>query len=322
MSQGSSSLPRLGLVGTGDWARRVHAPSAAASEDVRFVSVYGRDQVALGHMRSTYGVATFVDYREFLAEVDIVAFAVPPDVQAGLAILAAASRKHLLLEKPATIDPTAAWDIADTLSETRCFSVVSFTHLLRPSATAWVENARLSGDWLYARSESFARALVDSRNPSFKSLWRREKGALWDTAPHAIAVHCRILGDVVEVTASAGTGRLTSLTLLHVSGTLSNVTVTLEAPAALPGGSIFFGTSGAQELPKCANWESDAKEAHLAALGYLGRAWRGDPSGFAPDACFGAHVTSVIDAAERSIQSGCRERPQTRPGSFVTQANR
>ena len=234
-----------------------------------------------------------------------------------LAALAVASRKHVLLEKPVAIDPTAAWDIADRLSETGCSSVVLFTHLLRPSARSWAENARLAGGWIFARSESFSRALTDPQSPYFNSLWRRAKGALWDTAPHAVALHCLILGDVVEVLACSGTCQLASLTFRHVSGVLSTVTVTLDAPAALPGGSTFFGGSGALELPKSEDWETDAKYAYSAALQYLSHASRGDPSGFAPDAYFGAHVTSVIDAAERSILSGQRERPITRAGRSV-----
>ena len=91
---------RFGLVGTGYWARITHAPALASGEGIEFAAVWGRDPGAARTLAAEHGVTAYADFDEFLAGVDAVAFAVPPDVQAGMAAQAAAAGKHLLLEKP------------------------------------------------------------------------------------------------------------------------------------------------------------------------------------------------------------------------------
>ena len=80
---------RFGLVGTGYWANSVHAPALASTRGVRLASVWGRDAEAAGALAARHGVTAYDDFDAFLASVDAVSFAVPPDVQAPLAIRAA-----------------------------------------------------------------------------------------------------------------------------------------------------------------------------------------------------------------------------------------
>src|SRR5712691_1871436 len=102
---------RFGLVGTGYWARIAHAPALGSAlgsgqgpgEDIEFAAVWGRNFPAAVVLADRYGVTAHRDFAEFLAEVDAVAFAVPPDVQSPLAVQAAQAGKHLLLEKPIAV---------------------------------------------------------------------------------------------------------------------------------------------------------------------------------------------------------------------------
>ena len=95
---------RFGLVGTGFWAQITHAPGIVASSGGTLAAVWGRDPVATETLASNHGATPYEDFDAFLADVDAVAFSVPPDVQADLAVRAARAGKHLLLEKPIALD--------------------------------------------------------------------------------------------------------------------------------------------------------------------------------------------------------------------------
>src|SRR5690242_9353908 len=135
---------RIGLVGTGYWAREVHARGLEAHPDVEFAGMWGRDS----------------DYDARFAEVDAVAFAVPPTVQAELALRAANAGKHLLLEKPIALDVAAADRLVAAVEEHRLSSVVFFTQRFVPVWEEWLTAAAASqplggrADWLSAQSGS------------------------------------------------------------------------------------------------------------------------------------------------------------------------
>ena len=95
---------RFGLVGTGPWATMAHGPGLAAAHEVDLVGVWGRSLEKAETLAGTLGVTAYDDYDALLADVEAVAFAVPPDVQAEMALVAARAGKHLLLDKPVAMD--------------------------------------------------------------------------------------------------------------------------------------------------------------------------------------------------------------------------
>ena len=114
---------RFGLVGTGHWARITHAPALASTDGIEFAAVWGRNAGAAADLAASYGVTAHHDLAGFLAGVDAVAFAVPPDVQAPIAIRAASAGKHLLLEKPIAVSTADADALASTVEQARVASV-------------------------------------------------------------------------------------------------------------------------------------------------------------------------------------------------------
>ena len=85
----TSAPLRFGLVGTGYWARIAHAPALASAEGIELAAVWGRDPQAAAALAQAHGTTGYEDIAAFLAAVDGVAFAVPPDVQAPIAAAAA-----------------------------------------------------------------------------------------------------------------------------------------------------------------------------------------------------------------------------------------
>src|SRR3712207_9512651 len=103
---------RFGLFGTGPWAHQAHAPALAAHEDVEFVGVWGRDAGKAAALAGEHGAKPYADIDELIADVDAIAVALPPAVQADIALRAARPGKHLLLDKPVAFTVEAADEVA------------------------------------------------------------------------------------------------------------------------------------------------------------------------------------------------------------------
>src|SRR5689334_24082209 len=118
----------VGLVGAGPWAGMFTAPMLAAGPATRLAAVWARRAEAAGELAARYGVPAVGTPSDLFAECDAVAFAVPPDVQAAVAVEAAAAGKHLLLEKPVAFTVDAAEDVARAVDEARVVTQLVLTN--------------------------------------------------------------------------------------------------------------------------------------------------------------------------------------------------
>jgi predicted dehydrogenase len=302
---------RFGVVGTGPWAQRVHVPATASSGRVEFTALFGRDAAKLAALAEGTGASPHTDLTEFLDAVDIVGFAVPPAVQSRLAQAAIAAGKHLLLEKPVSMDADVARRLAAEAEARGIHSVVFFPHRLIPEIAAWADEARAAGGWALGHGESFSSVLVDEANPFHDSPWRLEQGALWDVGPHLVAQLCAVLGPIRSVVARRGAGDLVSLLLEHESGAQSSASMAADfAPPAPSGsGTYFVGSRGRVAQPGVADWDAAARGAYSTAIACIADQVEHGAEAHPSDIRFGAHVTAVLAAAERSIASGAVETP-------------
>jgi predicted dehydrogenase len=76
------------------------APMLASAPGMSLAAVWTRRPAAAEALAHQHGAATAGSFDDLLAACDAVAFTVPADVQAPLAVAAARAGKHLLLEKP------------------------------------------------------------------------------------------------------------------------------------------------------------------------------------------------------------------------------
>jgi predicted dehydrogenase len=289
---------RFGLVGTGYWARITHAPALASAGGIEFAAVWGRDPGAARALAAGHGAAAYADFGEFLAAVDGVAFAVPPDVQAPLAARAAAAGKHLLLEKPIATSAAAGGALVEAVEAAQVASVVFFTLLFQPAFRAWLAGVTGGQDrWTGADFVWLGSSLQESS--PFNTPWRTVKGALWDLGPHAIALLWACLGPVTSLTADAGLADVTHLVLHHHSGATSTVTVSQSvAPAAESFGCYVWGAAGRSAAPGLTTDPVTPLRAALAELVSNAR------SGLTRNACdveFGQDVVSLLAEAERQL---------------------
>jgi predicted dehydrogenase len=240
---------RFGLVGTGPWARMTHGPGLMAADGVDLVGVWGRDSAKAGDLATHLGVAAYDDYDALLADVDAVAFSVPPDVQAEMALVAAKAGKHLLLDKPVALGVEPARELRDAVAASGVASVVFFTDRFVETSREWFDHIRGTTGWRGGWLRWYS-ALQQPDNPFGGSPWRHERGALWDTGPHALSTLGAALGPIASVTAVAGAGDLVTLVLHHESGAMSTASLTQFAPPAAAGfEAVAWGEEGLFPMP-------------------------------------------------------------------------
>lgn len=295
---------RIGLLGTGPWARMAHAPALGGHPDLDFAGVWGRRPGAAKELAELHGTRAYDDVEELFADVDAVAVALPPAVQADLAVRAARAGCHLLLDKP--LAPTVAQGraVVEAAGAAGVASVVFFTTRFQPEPEAWITEQARTGGWFTGRAQWLGAVFTSEGSPFADSPWRREKGALWDVGPHALSVLLPVLGDPRRVTAAAyGPGDTVHLVLDHVGGASSSLTLSLTAPPAASGALVELrGAAGVTTLPEAS--EGAVPAFARAADALLTAARTGVPHPC--DAAFALRVTEILATAESLTAGGAR----------------
>jgi predicted dehydrogenase len=290
---------RVGVVGTGYWAQEAHATALAAADESELVGIWGRDPARTAAAADRFGVAGHTDLDELLAEVDAVAIAVPPDVQAELAVRAAAAGRHLLLDKPLALSLEAADRVAAAVAGAGVASLVFFTLRFLPEVAAWMEDAQ-GGDW-HGGDGAWLGTALEPGSPFAGSPWRRRKGALWDLGPHMLALVVPTLGPVEQVAAGTGLGDTVHLVLGHQGGASSTLTLSQTVPDPAEGRSFrLYGPRGRSAVPPF-------ELAHLVALAEAIRQLAAMvAAGVTTHPCdvrLGRDTVAVLDAADRFLSA-------------------
>lgn len=275
-----------------------HGPGLKAAEGVELVGVWGRRPEKARDLATELGVAAHDDLEALLADVDAVAFAVPPDVQAELATRAARAGKHLLLDKPIAMTVAAAHTLRDAAAEAGVASVVFFTDRFPDSSRAWFREVQEAAGWRGGWVRWFS-SLQEEGNPFGSSPWRRENGALWDIGPHALSTLSAALGPVRSLTAVGGERDLVTLVIRHESGATSTASLTVFAPPPAAGfEATLWGDDGLCPMPPRPEVAAPALLA-LAAEELVESARSGAPHEV--DVAFGAGIVELLADAQAQI---------------------
>ncbi|MGW1067459.1 Gfo/Idh/MocA family protein [Streptomyces aureus] len=292
---------RFGLLGTGPWAQRTQAPALLAHPQVEFTGVWGRRPEAAKEIAKRFGTRAYDDVERLLADCDAVAVALPPDVQAPLAVRAAQTGHHLLLDKPVATTMEGARAVTDAVDQAGVASVVFFTMHYSEASAGWLAEQRAQRGWLVGRADWLLSVFADPDSPYAASPWRREKGALWDVGPHALSMLLPVLGDVAEVNAVRGPGDLIHLTLRHDSGALSNCSLSLAMPPQASVRSVQLnGHAGKAVWPEHSDLGMvPAFQRAIDELLTAARTGERHPS----DVHFGRRVTEILCMAQARLEA-------------------
>ena len=302
MAKDPHKKTRFGLLGTGFWADYCHAAGLAAHPDVEFVGIWGRDPAKAAEIAERHAAAAEADLDDLLAAVDAVAIAVAPSAQAELAVRAADSRCHILLEKPLALSAEDADAVVTAVKRAGVQTNMFFTFRFMPPAAAWLDEVS-DGEW-HGGSVTFLTSEFPPTDAPPDLPPRGQNVTLWGAAPHPLALLLMALGPVRSVAGIPGDGRTTNVVLEHISGAVSSVTISLAVAGSSEDFTFEFqlwGASGKSRYPEL----GDISDAYAAALTEL----IGAIDGSGPASCdigFAAEINKVLTALEQSFSSGMR----------------
>jgi predicted dehydrogenase len=133
-----------GILGTGKIARTL-AEAIKASTSGHLAAVGSRSTAAASTFAQEFGIPrAFGSYAEVLAckEVDIVYISLPNHLHAEWTIRCAEAGKHILCEKPFTVNRAEAERAIEVVRRARVFLMEAFMYRLHPQTTRLVEIIR------------------------------------------------------------------------------------------------------------------------------------------------------------------------------------
>ncbi|MFC4530434.1 Gfo/Idh/MocA family protein [Sphaerisporangium dianthi] len=246
----STTTPvEVGLVGAGPWARAMHARMLAAGPETRLAAVWARRPDAAREVAAPYGAAVAGTPEELFDRCEAVAFAVPPAVQAELAVRAAKAGKALLLEKPLGPDLAAARAVADAVAAAGVVSQMVLTKRYHPATREFLRRAA-GFETTGARSCYLHGAFLGGE---FATGWRLQEGALLDLGPHLLDLLDTAIGPIVSIRGTGDPRRWVELTCEHAGGAVSQASLSGCVPLTGartqvelfgPAGTLLYDTSG------------------------------------------------------------------------------
>jgi predicted dehydrogenase len=291
----------VGLVGAGPWAAMLHGPMLAGGPETTLAGVWARRPEAARALADAHGSRAAGSLEELWDVCEAVAFAVPPNVQAELAAVAARAGKHVLLDKPVALTLGAAEELAAVVGETGVVSQMVLTNRYSPAGRAFLAAAE-GFEVVGARCASLSGALLDES--PFATPWRRRHGALLDVGPHLFDLVEAAVGPVEELSGRGDPLRWVSLICRHAGGQVSEISMSLTLPL-VP--TVFecslYGPGGALTYRRPP--DPPAAMADLQAAGatlrreFAAAVTSGNAS--ALDVNRGLRLQRLIDAAARSL---------------------
>jgi predicted dehydrogenase len=297
---------RFAVVGTGYWARVTHVAALAAHPDADLVGVWGRSFALAAELAKSVGAQPYEHVDDMFADVDAVAFAVPPDVQAELAVRAASAGCHLLMDKPMSFSTQEADRVVEAVDRAGVRSLVFFTSRFAANQADWLTGVQQEPGWNSGYVRMYA-SIFEPGNPFGESEWRRTRGALWDIGPHALSILLPALGPVSRVVADRGLGDTVTVVLHHESGAASTMSLSLTAPPGSRGNSSqLFGQDHQTSMPEATTTAVEAMGACISQLltEQPGR-WH-HPC----DIHFGREVVGILQAADVFLKKAPQARSQ------------
>ncbi len=285
----------IGLVGAGQRASGVHAPSLAAAPGVRFAGIWARSSAAAQSLAGRFGVPAYERYADLLDHCDGVSFAVPPLVQVDLASAAAMRRKAVLLEKPIAGDLTGAEELSNAVLSSGVISQVAltwrYTSAVRRFLTVSVPRTRPQG--------GNGRIITDTFTAGPPAAgWRLERGVLLDQGPDLVDLLDAALGHIVGVRAHGDPLGWVGLLLEHEGGRFSEASICATAKDGTNRAEVeVFGPGGAAAVDCAAAVGPDTFATMVAE--FSAAIEHGTPHHL--DARRGLRLQQILDNAETDL---------------------
>jgi predicted dehydrogenase len=283
---------RVGLVGGGPWAQRVHAPAIAAHRDFQLTGVWTRRPAAAAELAAAHGATTFEDVDALIDGVDVVAISVPPIVQPGIAEAAALAGRHVILEKPIAATLVDAERLAGAVAAAGVASLVVLTFRFAPETRRWLSDVEAGAPWSGGTARWLSGALLGGEFAG--SPWRQENGALLDIGPHLFDLVDAALGTIVEIRAATFTEPdLWHVICAHAGGEVSTATLSMRLP--IDPSVLEFDVYGSGGRAVLSSRRTPALPCFATLLDELAEMIRTSTTAHPCDVQRGLHLQRIID---------------------------
>ena len=289
----------VGLVGAGPWASMVHAPMLATNPNTRLTGVWARRPEAAAQLARTHATTACESIEALFDSCEAVAFAVPPDVQARIAVEAAAAGKHLLLEKPIADRVATAERLVEGIDAAGVRSMVLLTWRYAAAVRSFLGQTPACRPFA-GRARFVSGGLLGGH---FATPWRLERGPLVDLGPHVLDLLDAVLGRITTVEAHGDLHGWVSLDVWHDTGATSQAAMCATVPLPSQRADIeVYGAGGALELD-CDSAVGPETFATVAdELATMVRSRQPHPV----DATRGLHLQRIIEQAEDQLLAAAR----------------
>jgi predicted dehydrogenase len=177
------------------------AAAAMVARGCRLVAVHDTDGRAAQAVASQHGVRFAPDYEAALGwdAVDAVVVATPHADHYEQVRIALEAGKHVLCEKPLTIRPDQARELAARADALRLRLGTGLNHRFYPPIR---DALALASRWAIGRVEAVRAEIGHMASPEFLAGWHTDAarsggGTLMDNGPHACDLVRRFLGEIV-----------------------------------------------------------------------------------------------------------------------------
>jgi predicted dehydrogenase len=141
---------RAAIVGIGRWGRTLVGAVQGKSERIRFVAGHNRTRAHAESFCAEHGIALKDSLDEVLAdpEIDAIVFATPHSEHGAQVERAAAAGKHVMMEKPFTLDRKSAARALDAVARAGVVLGVAYPRRFHPGVKelkARIDDGRLGG---------------------------------------------------------------------------------------------------------------------------------------------------------------------------------
>ncbi len=198
---------KWGLIGCGDISRKRVAPGIRDAANSSLIAVNRFDYAKAKSFAKEFGAEKWVaDWKDLISDdtIDAVYIATPVHLHAEQTIAAAEAGKHVLCEKPMTINTGDADKMIDACKANNVKLGVAFYRNLFPSIhrIKKIISDREIGKIVHIQSNNFENF---NQNPGDPRYWLLDKkrsggGPMMDMGCHRIEVFINILGPVQQTT--------------------------------------------------------------------------------------------------------------------------
>lgn len=199
---------RIGLIGAGNIAQNAHIPAYLKQSDVELVAVCDLNEGRAKGVAEKYGMKhVTTDYNELvvLKDVDAVSVCTWNNAHAGAAIAAAKAGKHILCEKPMSMNPEQSKAMMKAVKENNVTFMMGFVNRFRSDSKA-IKDIQLAGKLgeIY-----YAKAAIMRRRGTplgwFTDLSKSGGGPVIDIGVHIIDLTWYLMGKPKPISVSAAT---------------------------------------------------------------------------------------------------------------------